>query len=107
MPQNKISAIDDAKALSARRQIHPHPSDETFRLLVQSVKDYAIFLLDPSGNVSTWNQGAERIKGYKANEIIGRHFSCFYPKDAQDSKWPDRELEIAAKEGRFPTKGCA
>ena len=105
MPQNKISAIDDAKALSARRQIHPHPSDETFRLLVQSVKDYAIFLLDPSGNVSTWNQGAERIKGYKANEIIGRHFSCFYPKDAQDSKWPDRELEIAAKEGRFADEG--
>lgn len=105
MPQNKISAIDDAKALSAKRQIHPHPSDEIFRLLVQSVKDYAIFLLDPNGNVSTWNQGAERIKGYKAHEIVGQHFSRFYPRDAQDSKWPDRELEIAAKEGRFSDEG--
>lgn len=80
-------------------------SDEIFRLLVDSVKDYAIFLLDPSGIVSTWNQGAERIKGYRANEIIGKHFSCFYPRDAVESKWPDRELELALKEGRFTDEG--
>jgi len=54
-------------------------SDEIFRLLVSSVKDYAIFLLDEDGRVATWNQGAERIKGYKADEIIGQHFSVFYP----------------------------
>src|SRR5262249_18375227 len=52
-----------------------------FRLLVESVRDYAIFELDPKGFVTTWNAGAERIKGYKASEIIGRHFSCFYPKE--------------------------
>jgi PAS domain S-box-containing protein len=80
-------------------------SDEVFRLLVDSVKDYAIFILDPTGRIVTWNQGAERIKGYKANEIIGQHFSRFYPKEAQESKWPDRELEIAGKEGRFSDEG--
>lgn len=80
-------------------------SDEVFRLLVESVKDYAIFLLDPSGNVATWNQGAERIKGYKADEIIGKHFSQFYPREAVESKWPERELEIAGREGRFVDEG--
>lgn len=105
MPQNKVSATVGIDSIATKRQIHPHPSDEIFRLLVQSVKDYAIFLLDPNGNVSTWNQGAERIKGYKAHEIVGQHFSRFYPSDAQDSKWPDRELEIAAKEGRFSDEG--
>ena len=105
LPQNKTSAIGCVEAITAKRQSPRHPSDEIFRLLVQSVKDYAIFLLDPGGNVATWNQGAERIKGYKADEIIGEHFSRFYPKDAQDSKWPDRELEIASREGRFADEG--
>jgi len=72
---------------------------------VDSVKDYAIFLLDVEGRVATWNQGAERIKGYKANEIIGQHFSRFYPKEARESRWPQRELEIAEKEGRFGDEG--
>jgi len=80
-------------------------SDEIFRLLVEGVEDYAIFLLDPTGKVSTWNQGAERIKGYKAQEIIGQHFSRFYPREAIESKWPDRELEIASKEGRYTDEG--
>jgi PAS domain S-box-containing protein len=80
-------------------------SDEVFRLLVESVKDYAIFLLDPEGNIVTWNEGAEKIKGYKADEIIGQHFSRFYPKEARESRWPDRELEIAGKEGRFADEG--
>jgi PAS domain S-box-containing protein len=80
-------------------------SDEIFRLLVESVKDYAIFLLDPDGRVATWNQGAERIKGYKAHEIIGQHFSRFYLQEAAESEWPQRELEIAAKEGRFVDEG--
>ena len=105
MPQDKAATSGGIARIATKNQIHPHPSDEIFRQLVQSVKDYAIFLLDPSGHVSTWNQGAERIKGYKANEVIGQHFSCFYPKEAQDSKWPDRELEIAAKEGRFADEG--
>jgi PAS domain S-box-containing protein len=80
-------------------------TDEIFRLLVESVKDYAIFLLEPNGNVATWNQGAERIKGYKADEIIGRHFSQFYPNEARESRWPERELEIAAQQGRFVDEG--
>lgn len=80
-------------------------NDQIFRLLVESVKDYAIFLLDPTGIVITWNQGAERIKGYSAREIIGEHFSRFYPREAQESRWPERELEIAAKEGRFADEG--
>jgi len=82
-----------------------HQADEVFRLLVDSVKDYAIFLLTPEGRVATWNQGAARIKGYTAKEIIGRHFSCFYPAEAIESKWPDRELELATKEGRFTDEG--
>jgi len=80
-------------------------SDEVFRLLVEGVKDYAIFLLDIDGRVATWNQGAERIKGYKAHEIIGQHFSRFYPQEAIESRWPDRELEVAGKEGRFVDEG--
>lgn len=80
-------------------------TDEVFRLLVESVNDYAIFLLDPDGRVATWNKGAERIKGYRAEDIIGEHFSRFYPQEARDSKWPERELEIAAKEGRFADEG--
>lgn len=80
-------------------------SDEVFRLLVESVEDYAIFLLDPEGHVATWNLGAQRIKGYKANEIIGQHFSKFYPTEARESHWPERELEIAGKEGRFADEG--
>jgi PAS domain S-box-containing protein len=92
---------DASRHVENRRQ----ESDEVFRLLVDSVKDYAIFLLDPNGKVSTWNQGAERIKGYRASEIIGQHFSRFYPREAIESKWPDRELAIATKEGRYTDEG--
>ena len=78
---------------------------EQLRLLVDSVKDYGIFTLDPSGLVTSWNQGAERMKGYKPDEIIGRHFSCFYPpEDVQNGK-PERELQIAAAEGRYEDEG--
>lgn len=80
-------------------------SDELFRLLIESVQDYAIFLLNPSGIVITWNDGAERIKGYKAGEIIGQHFSRFYTQEARESHWPDRELEIASEQGRFSDEG--
>jgi PAS domain S-box-containing protein len=94
-------------SLAASGVIEPNrqQSDETFRLLVDSVKDYAIFLLSPEGRVVTWNQGAERIKGYRAQEIIGQHFSRFYPREAMESKWPDRELEIAGREGRYSDEG--
>jgi PAS domain S-box-containing protein len=76
-----------------------------FRLLVETVKDYAIFMLDPTGRVSTWNPGAERIKGYKASEIIGQHFSKFYAPADVDSGKCDRELEVAQRDGRFEEEG--
>jgi PAS domain S-box-containing protein len=76
-------------------------SEERFRLLIEGVAEYAIFMLDPNGRVSTWNSGAERIKGYTASEIIGQHFSIFYPEDARESGWPDHELQVAAEKGKF------
>ena len=78
---------------------------DSFRLLVESTTDYAIFMLDPDGVVVSWNLGAERIKGYRADEIIGRHFSVFYPPDANAAGWPAKELERAAREGRFEDEG--
>ncbi len=80
-------------------------SEERFRLLVEGVKDYAIFMLDTEGRIATWNAGAERIKGYTAGEIIGQHFSRFYPKEVIDRGWPDEELKRAAAEGRFEDEG--
>ena len=80
-------------------------SEERFRLLVEGVVDYAIFMLDVNGNVATWNAGAQRIKGYAADEIVGRHFSVFYPQDVKDSGWPAHELREAALTGRFVDTG--
>jgi PAS domain S-box-containing protein len=79
--------------------------EERFRLFVEAVQDYAIFMLDPHGNVSTWNNGAERIKGYKASDIIGKNFSNFYPEEDVRSGKPAMELEVAAREGRFEDEG--
>jgi PAS domain S-box-containing protein len=76
-----------------------------YRLMVESVRDYAIFMLDPNGYIASWNRGAERIKGYTSDEIIGRHFSVFYgPEDIANRK-PEMELEVAAREGRFEDEG--
>jgi PAS domain S-box-containing protein len=80
-------------------------SEERFRLLVDSVKDYAIFMLDVDGRVSSWNSGAERINGYRADEIIGRHFSAFYPPEARAIDWPAHELRVARLEGRYEEEG--
>jgi PAS domain S-box-containing protein len=84
-----------------------HAEEETrrFRLLVESVKDYAIFILDTGGHVATWNLGTERIKGYKAEEIIGKPFSIFYPPEDVAAGKTQRELEIATREGRFGEEG--
>jgi PAS domain S-box-containing protein len=78
---------------------------DVFRLLVEGIRDYAIFVLDPEGRVITWNPGAQRIKGYSKEEIIGQHFSKFYPPEAVQSGWPTRELALAQKEGRFADEG--
>jgi PAS domain S-box-containing protein len=72
---------------------------------VEGVKDYAIFMLDPDGRVATWNDGAERAKGYRPKEIIGQHFSKFYPKEDIDAGKPARELEIATKVGKYEEEG--
>ncbi len=74
---------------------------DLYRLLVQHVKDYAIFLLDPQGHIMTWNEGAERIKGYRSDEILGQHFSRFYPPEAVGRGTPAIALRTAAKEGRW------
>src|SRR5215472_4431887 len=81
------------------------PRDELFRVLVDSVEDYAFFVLSPEGRVLTWNSGARNLKGYERHEILGKHFSIFYPPEAIESGWPDRELAIATKEGRFVDEG--
>jgi PAS domain S-box-containing protein len=93
--------------LTARRQHEDllRRSEERFRLLVEGVRDYAIFMLDPEGNVASWNAGAQLNKGYAAEEIIGRHFSMFYPRDVVESGWPDRELELALERGSFEDEG--
>ncbi len=80
-------------------------SEQRFRSLVDSVKDYAIFILDPDGRVSTWNPGAEQIKGYQPEEIVGKHFSLFYAAEDRQSGKPEGELKIAASDGRFEEEG--
>ncbi|MHB8736701.1 MAG: PAS domain-containing hybrid sensor histidine kinase/response regulator, partial [Terriglobales bacterium] len=80
-------------------------SEERFRLLIEGVQDYAIFMLDPLGRVATWNAGAQRLKGYTSEEIIGQHFSRFYPKEDLESSKPARELEIATATGKYEEEG--
>jgi PAS domain S-box-containing protein len=93
--------------ITARKQAEARhrESEERFRLLVEGVTDYAIFMLDAEGRVSSWNSGAERIIGYQADEIIGEHFSRFYPPDDVETGRPRRELELAEQEGRYREEG--
>jgi PAS domain S-box-containing protein len=78
---------------------------KVLQLMVESVSDYAIFMLDPTGKVASWNRGAQKIKQYKPHEIIGRHFSVFYPPGEIASRKPDRELVFASREGKFEEEG--
>jgi PAS domain S-box-containing protein len=93
--------------LTERRkaEIALHENQEQFRLMVQGVTDYAIFMLNPEGYVSSWNSGAQRIKGYTPEEIIGRHFSRFYTEEDRQAGLPQTALEVAAREGRFEREG--
>ena len=93
--QSKTSATHEALRASERQ----------FQLLVQGVTDYAIFMLDPQGRITTWNSGAERIKGYHAEEIIGEHFSRFYTQEDQREGLPMRALLRATMEGRYEAEG--
>lgn len=80
-------------------------SEERFRLMVDGVKDYAIFMLDPSGYIVSWNTGAKATKGYEAHEIIGRHFSLFYPPEVAATGFPAKELRVAREVGRYEDEG--
>jgi PAS domain S-box-containing protein len=80
-------------------------SEERFRLLVDAVTDYAIFMLDPEGRVQSWNAGAQRMKGYTGDEIIGQHFRRFYPAEKQRARHPEHELEMALRDGRYEEEG--
>jgi PAS domain S-box-containing protein len=82
-----------------------YESERNFRLLVQGITDYAIYMLDPEGHVTNWNKGAERIKGYKAKDIVGQHFSVFYTPEDRAAGLPQRALEIARKEKHFLAEG--
>src|SRR5690349_20979397 len=85
--------------------IDPLNSERLFRTLVESVRDYAIFVLDPDGYICTWNTGAERLKLYTADEIVGQHFSVFYPQIDKDRDKPGYELKVASAIGRFEDEG--
>ena len=76
-----------------------------YQQLVEAITDYAIYMLDPSGRIVSWNAGAQRFKGYKAQEIIGQHFSRFYTEEDKATDLPRRALEIAAREGKFESEG--
>jgi PAS domain S-box-containing protein len=109
---DQLDKVDDKVDDKEQRLIYmanqtaPTPSstalgEDSFRLLVESVKDYAIIQLDPTGHVISWNEGAQRIKGWSRQEIIGKHFSVFYPPEAIERKFPEYELKMADQEGRF------
>ena len=102
------SRIDGASSSSpggAPVEVVGTPPDDMFRRLVDSVHDYAIFLLTPEGRIASWNAGAERIKGYAPSEIVGRHFSTFYTPEALAARWPEEELNRARQFGRFEDEG--
>jgi PAS domain S-box-containing protein len=103
--RERTSQLEATIAELERSQQELLQSEERFRLLVEGVSDYAIFMLDPAGRVVSWNEGAERIKGYKVWEVIGAHFSVFYTQEDVERGFPEEELRVAAAEGRFEEEG--
>jgi len=101
MPATRDTASEPAPISKARLADTVKNGGRIYQLMVESVRDYAIFMLDPNGYVVSWNRGAERIKGYTAKEIIGKHFSVFYRAEDIATNHPQKELEIAAREGVF------
>jgi PAS domain S-box-containing protein len=97
--------LHDDIAARARTERMLAESERRFRLMVESVVDYAIFMLDAEGKVTSWNAGVQRISGYEAEQIVGRHFSAFYPREDMERRKPQWELEVASAEGRFEEEG--
>jgi PAS domain S-box-containing protein len=105
LPTLVVTWLSLPEMLSARPIADLLAANLRFKLLVDHVKDYAIFLLDPQGNISSWNLGAERLTGYVSHEIIGRHFSNFYSEEDRARKHPQEELDLAKKDGRYSEEG--
>ena len=103
--QQVIYAVARDVTTLKRAEEELRQSEERFRLMVENVVDYAILMLDPEGRVVSWNAGAERIKGYRAEEIIGQHFSRFYPREDIERGKPQQELEVATAKGRIEDEG--
>jgi len=106
--QQELQLREAAERLSTaayEQEVRLRQEEQRFRLFIDAVKDYAIFTLDPRGRVSSWNEGAFRLKGYAADEIVGRHFSTFYPQEDIRRGKPQMELEVAKKEGRIEDEG--
>ncbi|HVY69413.1 MAG TPA: response regulator [Verrucomicrobiae bacterium] len=107
LPSAVHRALDAADQRRESRRAHERlrESEERFRLMIESVNDYAIIMLSPKGDIISWNGGAARIFGYQAGEIVGRHFSCFYSEEDRGVGKPERELADAAAQGRFEEEG--
>jgi PAS domain S-box-containing protein len=103
--EERTSQLEATVAELESNQRELRQSEERFRILVEGVSDYAIFMLGPDGSIVSWNEGAERIQGYEASEVIGRHFSIFYPEEDVRRGIPEEELGVAAAESRFEEEG--
>src|SRR5438270_13807657 len=101
-----LQALEGAVGIGGDVQLESRViSEEPFKLLIQSILDYAIYMLDPKGFVTSWNTGAERIKGFQTEEIVGQHFSTFYTPEDREAGVPERVLETARREGKFEGEG--
>jgi PAS domain S-box-containing protein len=103
--KERTSRLEATIAELESNQQELRQSEERFRLLVEGVRDYAIFMLSPDGRIVSWNEGAERIQGYKESEVIGEHISVFYAEENVERGLPGEELRVAAIEGRFEEEG--
>jgi len=105
LPSPASPPVSPPVSPSAASSLSLLQTDEQFRVLVEGIVDYAIFMLDPDGRIISWNTGAERLKGYREDEILGQHFSRFYPQERIEQGIPQKELEIASAKGRFEDEG--
>ena len=104
--EERTSQLEATIAELKSNQEELRHSEENFRLLVEGVREYAIFMLGPDGRIISWNEGAERVQGYEAPEAVGEHFSVFYTAEDVDRGLPGEELSVAAIEGRFEEEGA-